>query len=114
MKILLQLIILIYTPVIFASANSVDASPSPSEDSTSQKKVEKYIEPKFSRGQLLYENHCTTCHASQVHIRNNRKARSVEDVRGWVIHWERELKFNWNNVDVNNVSKFLTERFYKF
>jgi len=114
MKLLLQLIILIYTPVIFAKANSVDATLPPSEGNTPQKKIEKYIEPKFSRGQLLYENHCTTCHASQVHIRSNRKARSVEDVRGWVIHWERELKLNWNNVDVNDVSKFITERFYKF
>lgn len=114
MKIFLQLIILIYTPVIFAKANSVDASPPPSEVNAPQKKVEKHIEPRFSRGQLLYENHCTTCHASQVHIRSNRKARSVEDVRRWVIHWEHELKLKWNNVDVNDVSKFITERFYKF
>ena len=114
MKVILQLIILIYSPIIFAKANLVDASPASSEDSTPQKKIEKHIKPKFSRGQLLYENHCTTCHASQIHIRSKRKSRSVEDVRGWVIHWERELKLNWNNVDMNDVSNFLAKRFYKF
>lgn len=114
MKFCLQLIILIFAPVIYAKANSVDATSPPSDDNSPQKQVEKYTEPKFSRGQLLYENHCTTCHASQVHIRSNRKARSVEDVRRWVIYWERELKLKWNNDDVNDVKKFITERFYKF
>ena len=103
-------------PVIFAKSNSisVDATSPPSEDNAPQKQVEKHIEPRFSRGQLLYENHCTTCHASQVHIRSNHKARSVEDVRRWVIHWQRELKLKWNNEDVNNVSKFISEHFYRF
>jgi len=114
MKFILQLIILVYSTVIFAKANSVDASPPLSDNNTQHNKIEKHIEPKFSRGQLLYENHCTTCHASQVHIRSNRKSRSIGDVRRWVIHWDRELKLNWNNVDVNDVSNFLAKRFYKF
>jgi len=110
----LRLILLIYSPIIFAKPNSVDAPPKLSADSAPQNQVEKQIEPQFSRAQLLYENHCTTCHASKVHIRNNRKARSVDDVRRWVIHWQGELKLKWNNQDVEDVSNFITERFYNF
>jgi len=116
MKTILKLTIILFicTPVVFAKTNSVDASVEPSRTNPAQTKVKKHIEPSFSRGQLLYENHCTTCHASQVHIRSNRKAHSIKDVRHWVIHWNRELQLKWNNQDVNEVSRYISEKFYKF
>jgi len=114
MKFFFYLILLIYTPVTFATANSADTPTSSTADNVQQKKVEKSIEPQFSRGQLLYENHCTTCHVSLVHIRNNRKAKSIEDIRHWITRWQQELKLKWNNQDINEVSRFINERFYKY
>lgn len=66
------------------------------------------------RGELLYENHCTSCHESIVHIRENRRARSVADLRGWVARWSAELKLNWSDEEIDAVAEFLANRFYKF
>ena len=67
-----------------------------------------------SRGELLYENHCTVCHESIVHIRANRKAKSLADLRGWVARWSGELKLKWSNEEIDDVAEFLARRFYKF
>lgn len=66
------------------------------------------------RGELLYENHCTGCHESIVHIRDNRRAQSVADLRGWVARWSGELKLNWSGEEIDAVAEFLAKRFYKF
>lgn len=67
-----------------------------------------------ARGELLYENHCTSCHASIVHIRENRKAKSLAELRDWVGRWSAELKLNWSNEEVEAVAEYLASRFYKF
>jgi len=67
-----------------------------------------------SRGELLYENHCTGCHTSQAHLRDNRRARSASEVEGWVRRWSGELKLDWSNEDVKDVTNHLVRRYYKF
>jgi mono/diheme cytochrome c family protein len=67
-----------------------------------------------SRGQLLYENHCTSCHASIVHIRENRNAKSMADLHGWVQRWADELRLKWSNEEIDDVAQYLAHRFYKF
>lgn len=66
-----------------------------------------------ARGELLYENHCTVCHQSTVHIRANRKAKSITDIRGWAARWAGELKLNWTSDDIDDVAEFLAKRYYK-
>lgn len=66
------------------------------------------------RGQLLYENHCQVCHDSTVHIREHHKAKSSSDVQGWVIRWQNHLKLGWTMEEVNQVTDYLSETFYKF
>lgn len=66
-----------------------------------------------SRGELLYENHCTGCHDSTVHIRANRKAKSITDLRGWAARWAGELKLNWSSDDIDDVAEYLARRYYK-
>ena len=65
-----------------------------------------------SRGELLYENHCTVCHDSTVHIRANRKAKSITDLRGWAARWAGELKLNWSSDDIDDVAEYLARRYY--
>jgi hypothetical protein len=66
------------------------------------------------RGQLLYENHCTSCHVSTVHIRDQRKAKTPAEVRAWILRWSEELKLNWSNDDLTDVYQHLNNHFYKF
>jgi len=66
------------------------------------------------RGRLLYENHCAFCHASTVHIREQRKARTPAELRAWIQRWNDELKLNWQDNDVNDVLQYLNNRYYHF
>ena len=68
--------------------------------------------PDMERGKLLYENECTECHESQVHIRKNHKARSLGDIQWQAIRWSREKKLEWSGSDVNDVSWFLYKQYY--
>ena len=65
------------------------------------------------RGELLYNNHCKECHTSVVHIREDRKARSREEIGTWVQRWSKELELQWGSVEVDDVIEYLNERYYK-
>ena len=67
-----------------------------------------------SRGQLLYENHCTRCHASVLHVRENRRADSLKVLEGWVRRWSGEEKLDWSEEEVVEVVDYLNRRYYKF
>lgn len=69
--------------------------------------------PTGSRGQLLYENHCTVCHDSGIHIREHRKVRSQTDIKKWVFRWSQHLKLDWSNAEINDVADFLNQQFYQ-
>lgn len=66
-----------------------------------------------SRGELLYENHCQGCHASQLHIREDRRARSIDELRGWVTRWAEVQKLNWGDEEIGAVTDYLNRRYYR-
>jgi mono/diheme cytochrome c family protein len=66
------------------------------------------------RGQLLYENHCTSCHESTVYIRERRRAKDLTDLRGWAIHWSNHLNLNWGAEEVDDVVRYLNGKYYRF
>jgi len=70
--------------------------------------------PVQARGQLLYENHCTVCHASVVHLRTDRRAQSLPEIRTGVMHWSGYLKLRWGKEEVDDVVNHLNRQFYKF
>lgn len=70
--------------------------------------------PQPSRGQLLYENQCTECHASQVHIRSHHKAEDINAIRKWVEHWSQQLHLNWTSVEIEDVVIYLNQNFYNY
>lgn len=65
------------------------------------------------RGRLLYENHCTSCHVSTVHIREQRKAKTPTELRAYIQRWSVELKLPWSAEELNDVYQHLNNQYYK-
>src|SRR5688500_2999796 len=74
----------------------------------------KRTAPTPSRGEMLYENHCTSCHDSIVHVRNNRRAKSLADVEYWVQRWSFDTGLAWKQSEIDDVTQYLVRRYYKF
>ena len=56
----------------------------------------------LERGQLLYENHCTGCHTSTVHIREQRKVKSAAELRAFIQRWSGEIKLTWSSEELRD------------
>ena len=67
-----------------------------------------------TRGQMLYENHCTSCHESMVYIRTKRKAKNNKEVANWVSQRADWLNLDWTVVEKQEVMQYLNERYYKY
>ncbi len=70
--------------------------------------------PQDSRGRMLHENHCTSCHESVAYIRAKRKAKNYEAVRYWVNQRANWLKLGWTGLEKQEVIQYLNERYYKY
>ena len=68
----------------------------------------------FDRGQALYENHCRTCHESQVHMRYSRRATSLADLHQRVASWSYHAALGWSEEEVTDVVDYLNRAFYHF
>ncbi|MFO1434371.1 MAG: hypothetical protein U1F76_30535 [Candidatus Competibacteraceae bacterium] len=66
------------------------------------------------RGKLLYENHCTSCHESVAHVRENRRARALAEIYWQTTRWAVTERLEWRYEDVNDVTQYLNNEFYKF
>jgi hypothetical protein len=67
-----------------------------------------------SRGQLLYENHCSSCHECAVHAHDSKRLRSLSELRGVVWRWAEQSRLRWKEEDVEDVVRFLNSRYYQF
>ena len=66
------------------------------------------------RGRLLYENHCRSCHESNVHIRQTQAAKSLKAVRTEVVRWQGVLTLQWSAEDVGDVAEYLNATWYHY
>lgn len=66
------------------------------------------------RGRALYETRCDACHDKSVHNRAARKSRNLYQVRQWVARWNAELGGAWTDEEIDAVTRYLNQRFYKF
>lgn len=64
------------------------------------------------RGRLLYENHCTVCHASVVHVREDRKVQTRADLLAFIVRWQSYLGLGWSAGEVKDVLAYLNEKYY--
>lgn len=99
-----------------ASPRTLPVSPAlematPPMNEPRQKPVMPLVSP---RGQLLYENHCMSCHESVVHIRTGRHTQSLPELRARVLHWAEYLQLHWGKEEVEDVANHLNSQYYKF
>ena len=64
-------------------------------------------------GRILYETRCSACHASSVHNRNARKAKSFDGLRAQVLRWSVEVGGSWSADEINDVTLYLNQRYYR-
>jgi mono/diheme cytochrome c family protein len=70
--------------------------------------------PTPSRGELLYETHCITCHTAQMHWRDNKAATDWVSLRLEVRRWQAAAQLGWSEDDITEVSRHLNQRYYRF
>ncbi|HXZ96228.1 MAG TPA: hypothetical protein VEG37_04155 [Burkholderiales bacterium] len=46
--------------------------------------------------------------------RPNKKAKSISDIRHWVLRWESYKGYQWTNEEIEDVTQYLNSRFYKY
>ena len=66
------------------------------------------------RGAALYESRCGECHATSVHGRAKRVAKDFNDVRGWVNRWNDNLGLHWGDEEIDDVSVYLNNTYYRY
>ena len=66
------------------------------------------------RGMALYESRCNACHATSVHNRATRKAGNFAEVREWVMRWNVYLGSDWGPSEIDDVTRYVNEKFYGF
>ena len=66
------------------------------------------------RGRILYETRCSACHASSVHQRSARKAKSFDSLRAQVLRWSVETGGSWSAGEIDDLTLYLNQRYYRF
>jgi len=86
--------------ILFLCGNALGAESMPPRDA--------------SRGELLYSTHCLACHSAQVHWRDKRLAKDRAGVQAQVRRWTGVVKAGWSDQDINEVARYLNERYYRY
>jgi hypothetical protein len=68
----------------------------------------------FERGKILYQARCVGCHDKSVHNRAARKALTVEAIRVQVARWDGVMGGAWKQPEVDDVTTYLNELYYKY
>jgi mono/diheme cytochrome c family protein len=66
------------------------------------------------RGNVLYETRCKACHASSVHNREARKAKSFANLRAQVLRWSAQVGGGWTAGEIDDMTLYLNRRYYHF
>jgi mono/diheme cytochrome c family protein len=70
--------------------------------------------PSPGRGQLLYETHCIACHTTQMHWRNDKRAKDWDSLKEQVRRWQGNAGLQWSDADINAVAQHLNETIYRY
>jgi len=62
----------------------------------------------------LVADHCIKCHGSEVYTRADRKVTSLDGLGRQVRRCETALSLRWFDEDIDAMTTFLNDRFYRF
>ncbi len=68
----------------------------------------------IARGQSLVQQHCMACHDNGIYTRPNRRVTSLPGLQKQVRRCELSLGLKWFDDDINDVTAYLNDTFYKF
>ncbi len=71
-------------------------------------------QPALERGRALYETRCVACHERSVHQRASRKAADFGALRREVERWSTNIGGEWRAEELDAVTVFLNDRFYRY
>jgi len=71
-------------------------------------------EPDPSAGQSLVERYCQTCHHSEVYTRSDRRVQDLGQLRNQVSRCDQNLGLKWFETDIDDVTAYLNQAFYRF
>lgn len=68
-----------------------------------------------ANGQKLYTaSQCNKCHGSEVYTSPDRKVKSLAALEAQVRRCDSNLNTNWFDDDINDVTAYLNQQYYKF
>lgn len=67
-----------------------------------------------TRGELLYATHCISCHSTQMHWRDGRRATDWPTLKEQVRRWQGVAALEWSESDVAEVARYLNDTIYRF
>ena len=70
--------------------------------------------PNEARGGLLYSTHCSACHTSAIHWREQKLATDWKSLKAQVNRWQRYTKLRWSEEDIVDVTSYLNTYYYNF
>ena len=65
-------------------------------------------------GEALYNMHCSACHTTQIHWRDNKLASNWAGLRTQVRRWQGNQNLNWSDSDIDAVSRYLNTLYYHY
>lgn len=67
----------------------------------------------LERGAALHDTFCIMCHSPELYGRDDRVANNYMEVRQQVERWQGNAKLRWSAYDIESVSDYLAEKYYK-
>jgi hypothetical protein len=65
-------------------------------------------------GKALHAEHCGQCHGTEVYTREDRRVQDYSALWNQVQRCEQSLNLQWFDDDIENVTAYLNETYYKF
>ncbi|MGD2081781.1 MAG: cytochrome c [Chromatiales bacterium] len=65
-------------------------------------------------GKALLETHCFRCHGTEVYTREDRRVQNLSQLRNQVQRCDQMLGLKWFETDIENVTAYLNQAYYKF
>lgn len=109
------LLLLLLAPNVMAKVEApMPPQPSGAAEADNHQPQPARRQPSQPRGEMLYSNHCLSCHESVVHIREQRQVSNLSALRENVARWSQELELNWTAEEIDDVALYLNIRYYHY